>query len=387
MREIEDEIRHDYDSAALGLVTYEPALCVPYAITIDASATSLPADGVSTAMITATVRDVAGNYANPGTMIGITTSLGTVPYGYAEESEMTLTGPGWGVGPDAHASGGQYAGTGNVGDTASWDFQGAGISLVYLRSAGGGNAEVRVDGVLVKTINMLTSVPGVIEWLMEDVVTSTLGSGMHTIEVKAVGGGPIWVDSFRSGGVVASQGRVFATLTASTTPGLASVQATVYDGRIVRSDTPVPFTYPWLTAALGVQMEASDLQITKLAAPSSINRGQEVTYTIQYNNVGPQAATGTLVTDTLPADFIYVRSTSVPSLGAPTSSVGNEWVFSVGTLAQGATGAITVVAKPDPSLVWPTPVVRTNWVATISAIPAKLNDRRDRIDLNIAYLS
>ena len=252
LREIEDEIRHDYDAGALGLVTYEPALCVPYTITVDVSPTNLPADGTSTAMVTAIVRDVAGNYANPGTMIGIYTNLGSVPYAYEEEngSGVTLSGPGWGLGLDGHASGGRYAGTANVGDTATWTFNGPAVSLVYLKAPGGGSAEVRVDGALIKTLNMMTSVPGIIEWLVEDVIVNNASAGSHTIEVKYIGGGTIWVDAFRSGGAVVSQGRVSTTLTASSTPGIASVSAVVYDGRIVRSDTVIPFTYPWLTATL-----------------------------------------------------------------------------------------------------------------------------------------
>ena len=54
LREIEDEIYHDWDWGPNDVVTYEPALCVPYTITVEAAPTSLPADGASTATITAT---------------------------------------------------------------------------------------------------------------------------------------------------------------------------------------------------------------------------------------------------------------------------------------------------------------------------------------------
>ncbi|MBC7261580.1 MAG: right-handed parallel beta-helix repeat-containing protein, partial [Chloroflexi bacterium] len=159
-REIEDEIYHDYDSAALGFVTYEPALCVPAQINVQAAPATLPADGFSTAVVTATATDFYGNPVPSGTMIGITTTRGTVPYAYVEENDATVSQSGlWGIGLHTCASGGQYIGTDDPLASVSWSFTGTAVSLVYLKASGGGQADVFIDGSTVasKRIDMSTS--------------------------------------------------------------------------------------------------------------------------------------------------------------------------------------------------------------------------------------
>ncbi|MFQ6058946.1 MAG: invasin domain 3-containing protein, partial [Anaerolineae bacterium] len=51
---------------------------LPYAVTVEAASDSLPADGLSTAVITATVRDEWGNLVADGTSVAFTTTLGTI---------------------------------------------------------------------------------------------------------------------------------------------------------------------------------------------------------------------------------------------------------------------------------------------------------------------
>jgi uncharacterized repeat protein (TIGR01451 family) len=363
-REIEDEIRHFHDNPGLGTVTYEPALCVPHTVDVDADPTSLPADGISTSTITAIVRDVAGNWAQPGTMVGITTSLGTVPWGYAEAedtSEVTRTGT-WATNNWARASGGQVLRTAATDRRLEWTFMGPAVSVLYAKDVGGGVAEVRVDGTLIKTIDMASTVR---EFRVEEVITTTLDpSASHTIEVRPDGTGNIWVDAFRSGGVVVSGGRVETLLTAASTVGVAEVWATVYDGHIITATSVV--ANPVVTDVVTVAFEGADLEISKSALPASINASQEVTYTITYENKGPQIATHTQVTDTLPLDFVYVRSTSDHE--PPTFTAPRKWTWDIGDLAPGEMGSITVVARPDPAVTWCAPDTRFNAAEIVSSV-------------------
>ena len=363
LRGIEDEIYHHYDNPvpSVGTVTYEPALCVPYTITVDAAPTSLPADGLSTSTITATARDAAGNPVRPGTMIGITTSLGSVPYGYVEENDPTpkLVWAGlwpW-VGANPHASGGAYVGTSDPTASVRWTFSGTAVSLIYLKQAGSGLADVYVDDFTtpITTINMssLLTFPAV-EWWVEDVITNALGSGEHTIEVrpKLPVVGPIWIDAFRSGGTVATQGRITTALTSATISGTATVWGTVYNGRIILDSTAAG-VYPLITDTATVAFRGADVYVSKSASLTTLTPGKEVTYTITYGNSGPEKATNTVITDTLPTNFLYVRYRAVPPLSAPSSVPPDQYVWSIGNLLPGATGAITLVARPDPSAFWP----------------------------------
>lgn len=366
LREIEDKIRHDYDSAGLGLVDYEPAICVPFTIDVQADPTSLPADGLSTSQITAIARDAAGNRVLPGTMIGITTSLGTVPLGYAEAEDLT------GVGAWTNLSGGAYqrASSGAVkrasATTASltWNFTGEAVSLIYMKRPAAGSVDVWVDGSFVMTID--TASPVVDEFRVEDVIATWPSMGAHTIQVRPTGTGNIYMDAFRSGAIVKSNGRVRTDLTADTVAGIAEVWGSVYDGHIVTAASVV--TTPVVTDYVTVTFQAADLYINKSASPTSINSGQEVTYTITYGNLGPETATDTVITDTLPTNFLYVRSSSAPNFEPPTVASGKV-VWDIGDLAVGATGTITLVARPNQSVLWCTPVVRVNGAEIAAGVP------------------
>jgi len=368
VRQIEDQIWHNYDAVGEGVVTYVPALCVPYTLTVQALPTSLPADGMSTSIITVTVRDVLNRLVDPGTMVGVTSTAGSTPLGLAEAEgpNVTVSGAGWGgAAPGARASGGWFMGSANPGDAIRWNFTGTAVSLIYLRAAAGGTAEIYIDDPTtpVTTVNMSGALAGPpYEWLVEDVISSSMTYGAHWIEarVPAVPVGPAWIDAFRSGKVTDASGQISTTLTAPTSAGSATVWATVYNGKII-TDTSVVLS-PYVTGTATVTFAAADVYVTKSALPTTVNPGQEVTYTIRYGNNGPEAATGVLVTDTLPANFTRVRSSSVPNYEGPNPFSGNRWVWSItGGVAPGATGIITLVAKPNLTG-WPAATVVTNIV-------------------------
>jgi uncharacterized repeat protein (TIGR01451 family) len=66
-------------------------------------------------------------------------------------------------------------------------------------------------------------------------------------------------------------------------------------------------------AAAGVAAPATgsaDLKITKTDAPDPVSLGGTLTYTIQVENLGPDTATGVVVTDSLPKEVDFVSATS-----------------------------------------------------------------------------
>ena len=391
LRDIENEIYHEFDSAPLGLVTYEPALCVPWSLTMGSWPTVIPGDGVSTATITATVLDGAGQPVPAGTMVGLTTTLGSIAGGYAEaESPDVVTSGVWGWGADAHASGGAYGCTNDPTAVAHWEFYGSAVSFIYVKDVGGGLADVYVDNMStpVKTIDMSSAFPGG-EWGVEEVIKTGLSAtGVHSIEVRmnAASPGPIWADAFRAGGTVGANGQLLATLRSTPISNTATIWGSVYNGRIILAATP-PTVYPFLMEHAHVTFMGSDVWVRKSASVGTVSPGKEITYTITYGNLGAAVATGTVVTDALPDGFLLVRTRSTPTLPAYTVIPPLTYTWPVGNLAPGATGVITLVAKPDPAYSWPsTPELRTNvalidtqifdgaagndgWGETVSVVP------------------
>ena len=84
------------------------------------------------------------------------------------------------------------------------------------------------------------------------------------------------------------------------------------------------YWFPFLTmlavamfvAAAGVAAPAktetgsADLKVTKTDGPDPVALGSTLTYTIQVENLGPDAATGVVVTDSLPKEVDFVSATS-----------------------------------------------------------------------------
>jgi uncharacterized repeat protein (TIGR01451 family) len=95
------------------------------------------------------------------------------------------------------------------------------------------------------------------------------------------------------------------------------------------------------SASVGVNAKDADLEVAKSVSDASANVGDNVTYTVTVTNNGPDSATGIAVTDQLPAGVTYV---SDDGSGAYVSSTG---VWSVGTLASGASATLHIVASVD----------------------------------------
>src|SRR5262249_4649946 len=85
----------------------------------------------------------------------------------------------------------------------------------------------------------------------------------------------------------------------------------------------------------------ADVEVTKAVAPTTgILVGDTVTFTVQATNNGPNAATGVVVTDLLPAGLSFVSAS--PTQGTYTDSTG-EWVIS--SLAAGQSVQLTIQAQ------------------------------------------
>ncbi|MFN8051380.1 MAG: SdrD B-like domain-containing protein [Acidimicrobiales bacterium] len=90
---------------------------------------------------------------------------------------------------------------------------------------------------------------------------------------------------------------------------------------------------------LTTPLASSDLSLTKSITTPAAHVGDDAVFRLTVSNAGPNGATGVKVTDLLPAGAVYVSSS--PSAGSYVSSTG---VWSVGTLANGASATLDITA-------------------------------------------
>jgi uncharacterized repeat protein (TIGR01451 family) len=100
----------------------------------------------------------------------------------------------------------------------------------------------------------------------------------------------------------------------------------------------------------------ADLALLKTVSDATPNVGDNVTFTVTLDNLGPSTATTVAVTDVLPAGLTFVSST--PSQGSYNSGTG---VWTVGTLADSASVTLTLVATVV------SPTAQTNIASITSA--------------------
>ena len=88
--------------------------------------------------------------------------------------------------------------------------------------------------------------------------------------------------------------------------------------------------------------QVANLSITKTDSPDPIAVGHNLTYTMTVTNNGPDAATGAVVTDPLPASAAFISAS--PQCVYTQSS--HTVTCSLGTLANGSTATVSVVVRP-----------------------------------------
>ena len=89
------------------------------------------------------------------------------------------------------------------------------------------------------------------------------------------------------------------------------------------------------------EVAEADLSLTKSADVSSTVVGSNITYTIKANNGGPFLSRNTMVSDPLPSNVSFVSATASQGSCSGSSTVS----CSLGTLANGASATVTIVAK------------------------------------------
>ena len=91
------------------------------------------------------------------------------------------------------------------------------------------------------------------------------------------------------------------------------------------------------------QLKPADLAIIKADEPGPIYVGQNLTYTITVSNLGPQEATGVILTDALPSAVSLVSVSASQGLCSGPRTV----TCSLGTINNGSSATVQIVVMPN----------------------------------------
>jgi uncharacterized repeat protein (TIGR01451 family) len=124
------------------------------------------------------------------------------------------------------------------------------------------------------------------------------------------------------------------------------VNAAVPDETVMRNMVTLDYSdangnpYAQLSDYVDVTVTAPIMTISKVADVGTADPGDEITYTLTYENTGTGDAGGVIVKDTIPTDTIFVSSNPAYS-----SKTGNTYTWNVGMVTAGSSGTITIVVK------------------------------------------
>jgi uncharacterized repeat protein (TIGR01451 family) len=121
---------------------------------------------------------------------------------------------------------------------------------------------------------------------------------------------------------------------------------------------------------------SADLGITKTATPSQAQPGSTITYTLNFANNGPNAASNVTVNDALPANITFVSASVTTGSGwdLTTPPVGGapNVVFSKASVAAGETATFQIVGVVSPNATGA--ITNTATVKSATADPNAGND-------------
>ncbi len=97
------------------------------------------------------------------------------------------------------------------------------------------------------------------------------------------------------------------------------------------------------TATTRVEKPTADIAVTMIGAPNPVLAGGTLTYTMVVTNNGPFTATGVVLTNLLPANVVFISSTTSQGMFA-NSSAGILTLL--GNISAGSTATVTIVVSP-----------------------------------------
>lgn len=133
-------------------------------------------------------------------------------------------------------------------------------------------------------------------------------------------------------GAVASGTGGYLTLVAQAQTGLAT--GTTITNRATASSAEGLSETAQVTTTVGT---ASNLVLTKTAAPIAVTPNGVITYTIEYQNIGNRDALNVQINDAIPSGTAYVAASASPVA----TLTGGALIWNIGAVAAGSRGEVT----------------------------------------------
>ncbi|TET89689.1 MAG: DUF11 domain-containing protein, partial [Methanomassiliicoccales archaeon] len=124
------------------------------------------------------------------------------------------------------------------------------------------------------------------------------------------------------------------------------------DGTVLTNYVTLDYTdidgnpYPQESDSAEVTVYTPVMTVTKSASVATANPGDEIAYTITYENSGGADAYDVVIQDTIPADTTYVSSNPTYD-----SVSGKTYTWNIGTVVAAGSGTITLVVKVNPGTI------------------------------------
>lgn len=167
-------------------------------------------------------------------------------------------------------------------------------------------------------------------------VTDTLPTGLTFVSVNSTAGSAGEASGVITATIPTLGVNAQATITVVTTV-LATFAGTTVANSAHASAAEAAQVSANASTAVNPQV---DLQLTKSHPAGTINRGDQLVYTLNVINKGPSSATNVEVVDTLPAGFTFVSATG--GTVTPPSNGDQTVTVNVGTLADEGTATVTI---------------------------------------------
>ncbi|HWB04479.1 MAG TPA: hypothetical protein VG796_15735 [Verrucomicrobiales bacterium] len=117
---------------------------------------------------------------------------------------------------------------------------------------------------------------------------------------------------------------------------------------------------------------SADLAITKTVQPASLSAGETLTYTLTIANTGPDAASGVVVRDNLPASVTFVSGSATG--GGTVSASGNSVAARFAALAANASATVTLTARVNADVPNNTTIANAASVSATTSDPVSVNN-------------
>ncbi|HEX9922717.1 MAG TPA: right-handed parallel beta-helix repeat-containing protein, partial [Anaerolineae bacterium] len=306
----------------------------------------VPADGLSTAVITVTMNDGAGNTMPVGArQITLTTNLGSLanPVVTLDANGVATTTITSNVAGTAIISLTEWC---DVTITTTVEFQDTDLSIqksaVSTQASPGSTITYTLtysnDGALATNVVITDTLPAGAVWVSDTAASLGFTRLQTTPDV-------VWTIA----NLPATSSGVFTVVAQIPASASATCGQTLTNTAVITSATADSDPSNNTAIDSSVNVMCSDVGITKSSVLTQVVPGEIITYTIPYSNAGNTTAINVVITDTLPTGAVWLTDTA-ESLGFTRLQTAPEVVWSMASLGANISDTIVLVAQVQPAV-------------------------------------